>query len=741
MKKYLMIVMAAVALGGVFVGCNKVDDLSGGQNSVEFDIVQNYENAFVTRFGQPAENQDWGFSEVVAGTRSRASVDYILTEQSPNKPSAPDQPTFRGKSTIVEPVMPTFSHTFANATYAKDVTSWSDGMIVYIDDNYNTIDTNKKNLVVYVNDNVTYWGGASNDGITFIVRANKTFKLGCTAYNMTIYLESGAILDVTEKLQWNGDVDYDWQGNVNQSFEFAKENAAIYLNSGSEIRGGDLRFFDGCKVNNNGGTIKAVKLTVDKNSILWNNGSVQVTSEFIGANENAFIYNAAGKTITAPSLSMINNSNLIYNDGTLNISGQLFTTNTESEIVNNGTINAGSFSSSAGGKFLNDEQGIVKISGMTSLTNLNSLWQNKGEYTTADFEIENTREVYNNCKLTVTKIDGTGTFHFIKNSAFVLDGHASVKTDKMIWDDDCDFYMMNESLLWVVGQLLAKNDDKGYGAHGLGDGYSIIKAGSIDYESGKQSRMNYWGKIYVDTKTHFPQGFDDPSNKTTGASQPHYYYSTQNKTVMFRFLEDSCPITSSIPEAKCHHGYTPPTTPPDTPDTPDGFVCRIIAEDLTVGENSDFDFNDVVFDVFQNGVIRVRACGGTLPLTVAGQEVHALFGKDTGTMINTGWNGTVDYKNTYRDINYGSTIPDLAAANNIPIVVTKNKQQITLTAKRAKVASKVAVGSDFEWCSEREDIDRKFHKKDGTKLFQQYVIGYLDDNWNDGTAWYQYRGQ
>ena len=67
---------------------------------------------------------------------------------------------------------------------------------------------------------------------------------------------------------------------------------------------------------------------------------------------------------------------------------------------------------------------------------------------------------------------------------------------------------------------------------------------------------------------------------------------------------------------KANTGNTPP--PP-----PSGFVCRIIAEDLTVGENSDFDFNDVVFDVIDNGAtIRLRAAGGELPLYVAGQEVH-----------------------------------------------------------------------------------------------------------------------
>ena len=181
------------------------------------------------------------------------------------------------------------------------------------------------------------------------------------------------------------------------------------------------------------------------------------------------------------------------------------------------------------------------------------------------------------------------------------------------------------------------------------------------------------------------------------------------------------------------------TTPPPTP--PTGFVCRIIAEDLTVGENSDFDFNDVVFDVFEDGKILVRACGGTLPLTVASQEVHALFGQSTSTMINTGWNGTIDYVNTYQEINYGSSIPNVAAAYDIPVVVTKKvagvEKPIPLTAVRAKVASKIAVGSDYKWCAEREDIDSKYHKADGTKLFQQYVIGNLGDDWNAGTAWYQ----
>ena len=199
------------------------------------------------------------------------------------------------------------------------------------------------------------------------------------------------------------------------------------------------------------------------------------------------------------------------------------------------------------------------------------------------------------------------------------------------------------------------------------------------------------------------------------------------------------------------------TTPP--PSDPEGFVCRIIAEDLTVGENSDFDFNDVVFDVFQNGILVIRAIGGELPLYIGSQsadhEVHAVCGISlTGSgsaskMSNTGWGSTsstsvaINYQKELGRISMGRTYNSKADAKSIPIWVTKRGSNIELKADQGKVASKVCVGSDFKWCSEREDIDRKFRKKDYTKLFQQYVIGNLGDDWLDpeNPAWYQLRGK
>ena len=77
------------------------------------------------------------------------------------------------------------------------------------------------------------------------------------------------------------------------------------------------------------------------------------------------------------------------------------------------------------------------------------------------------------------------------------------------------------------------------------------------------------------------------------------------------------------------------------PPPPSGADIRVMAEDLSAGESGeDFDFNDVVFDVYFSpnvgeAYVMVQAAGGTLPLTVHGTEVHRLFGKSTDTMINT----------------------------------------------------------------------------------------------------------
>ena len=172
-------------------------------------------------------------------------------------------------------------------------------------------------------------------------------------------------------------------------------------------------------------------------------------------------------------------------------------------------------------------------------------------------------------------------------------------------------------------------------------------------------------------------------------------------------------------------------------------VVRVIAEDMgdqSLNESSDFDFNDVVFDVeyvsASEAKVTILAAGGTLPLTIGWDgdetnesgyidyEVHNLLGYSETMIINT--NSKVG---NHRDGVEPKTITvsgsfdknNLAVgANTIPVKVRKNNKWYTIEAKKGRAAGKLCVGTDYEWCNERQDIYNKWNDENGA-LFLQYV--------------------
>ncbi len=183
---------------------------------------------------------------------------------------------------------------------------------------------------------------------------------------------------------------------------------------------------------------------------------------------------------------------------------------------------------------------------------------------------------------------------------------------------------------------------------------------------------------------------------------------------------------------------------------------RVIAEDLSVNsatnEKSDFDFNDIVFDVFydeDNGTVSIKplAAGGELQIYIGSDdnawELHHLFMEAYPTDPNVTANS---YKINTVGNHYQYDCPEIELpsgwwdhskteigdiANSIMIRVKKNNVLNVLTAEKGKVASKIAVGTDYEWCEEREDIDDKYFGKDD-KRFTKFVGGQYD--WN---TWYK----
>ena len=169
--------------------------------------------------------------------------------------------------------------------------------------------------------------------------------------------------------------------------------------------------------------------------------------------------------------------------------------------------------------------------------------------------------------------------------------------------------------------------------------------------------------------------------------------------------------------------------PVNQPDPDD--VC-IIAEDLSATDATDFDFNDVVFTVHYTSTttatVTLYAAGGTLPLTVAGREVHSAFGygtvdeKGLYKMINTNRPGA-DGVNGVAPVSFDvSNILKSNRGNDIEIMVDKGEKNangviehhnwLRLTATGGQPAAKLCVGADFatkhKWCDERESIKTKY---------------------------------
>ena len=179
------------------------------------------------------------------------------------------------------------------------------------------------------------------------------------------------------------------------------------------------------------------------------------------------------------------------------------------------------------------------------------------------------------------------------------------------------------------------------------------------------------------------------------------------------------------------------TTPP-----PSELVVRIIAEDLNAKaanseaakdgiEDSDWDFNDVVFDVRYTSettaMVKIVGAGGILPLYVDGHEVHELLGQSGPDkegyykIQNSGTSQEFEVTNINKS-NKGSDIPVFVKRP------TTSGGDVTLELKApvGQPAAKICVKPTFKPCAERQDIRVKY------PLFSKWVqdanlIWYYDE--------------
>lgn len=163
---------------------------------------------------------------------------------------------------------------------------------------------------------------------------------------------------------------------------------------------------------------------------------------------------------------------------------------------------------------------------------------------------------------------------------------------------------------------------------------------------------------------------------------------------------------------------------------------RVIAEDLNANTPSDFDFNDVVFDVIkvQDGKtqLKLMCAGGIYPIRIGennDNEIHKLFGVESNCIVNTG--SVAGYPSATKDpvlFWVDGEYSNASSLNNLKIYVQRVGENWTeLKANRGNAACKILVDTGFQILGEKVNISTKYPK------FPDYVKG---DIGNDVFQWW-----
>ena len=227
--------------------------------------------------------------------------------------------------------------------------------------------------------------------------------------------------------------------------------------------------------------------------------------------------------------------------------------------------------------------------------------------------------------------------------------------------------------------------------------------GAFSYHNSKDSKDHY-EYIVLQIDGAYYVGFDfygvrnHPANANEGVARDYVYNDWIVK------------ITPAYPApAKQHEGARRVA------------VEDLLATDFDKTRDSDFDYNDLVFDAVitnynpwwdagahNEAIITVYAAMGTLPVYIngIGQEMHDAFGVPTGQIVDTR-NGY------YHPITFTITGPAIRSENINDLdvyMVKKNGDIVMLDNNPGYAPVKLCVGTDYDWCDEAQHIKLKYPK-------------------------------
>ena len=458
----------------------------------------------------------------------------------------------------------------------------------------------------------------------------------------------------------------------------------------------------------------------------------------------------------------VNVTSSLYNVGTLKVpAGDVYIANNNSKIVNDGNINSASVHVEGSGALQNNAEWTV--TGNTVVNCNSGGWVNNGHWTTQNYHYTaGSNNVINNCFLEV-KNDfymnfGSGSYDFkINSGGGVLTknfyGGGAIEVEEPKTAGPFKITMGAKSLFKVTNECYLDATASGiatykYGFEGVGVGEenaAVLQAKYVrNHGVPGHGYVAYSGNFYVSAEEHFAQGTTGASN---GASYILFKDGCSKANIYAPGFENGKPDIT-IDETPCNPGFKGDGDEPET--------YRVIAEDYSADDLSDYDFNDVVFDVNPdadgNGAtIKILAAGGIWPLTINSEdptvnEVHDLFGFGPETKkIDYTINGK-DYLgypmiNTYApapkgvltdrrptihvngDYHNDAEIRESIAEIKVRVFKYDAVIGLELPAEVGEAACKILVDQDCDINSEYETLSEKNTK------FREYVGGTFHGKW------------
>lgn len=687
MRKQLMTGVAAAAICLGLASCSRFDYtlISEGEQA-----YVNYEKAFTEKFGEPAPDQTWGFGG--ATTKATRSITSPAVASASQPYDAEWVTTYLASATEV------------NSTNAVD----------NYDNGYNAQcqwSLNEGKLKTLLS-NYTY---STSNGVTQAEKDWYTENIKSLLESCNWNFYGATAKEILEKLKkFSNASDYDFQSYwgisvVTEGGWVADPN---YVRN-FKITG----TWDGSiSVVASEGYIDNVKSNAERTVVVtgkWNlteDQRVGSLGRIIVANGGEIVV-SSGKTLSSVNEAQI----VVLPGGKITGDGTVaFHNGTSSDLVsyNGGTIDVGTFNNN-GGDFYN--YGTLKATTLLGGAGLSCYYnhgimniQNTGgnNSSSANTRVFNACQFYCSGDMRIRNYEGKQGSSLICAGELMLSGSADGTSDAS--------YVGLEGGALVQCNTLYNNGTSWSGP--TENGYAVLdiinKITFLNWEQDAPQNGGYFANnIYVSAGdwTNTPGGngwstwtakekFNVVRNAAGNGNVKYAQKTNDNNDELIPTSEDYQAGVKG-----CTPGFR---------GKPEPEAIRIIAEDLSASEGSDFDFNDVVFDVQMNWpsegkhTITLQAAGGTLPLTIAGVEVHAKFGVSTNKMVNTeSW---TEQRAPVTFVIEGK----YANANEIEVRVQKGSDWPLLTAPIGKAASKIAVSTDYEWVKELQDITNAYRQFD-----------------------------